>query len=284
MTRPLLLAALLLASAARAEPGRRAFPAGGHLAPADRLFVPSKPKVPAALVVMLHGCEQDADAVAAVTRWDALAEREGFFVLYPNQQWGRNPYNCWNWFFPYNQAAGYGEPAEIAASVRAVLALHPVDRARVFVAGLSSGGAEAAVMLACYPDLFAAGAVHSGVSYALVSDAAGALEVMKRGPEGRRGGGLCDPAASSGGALVVHGAADPVIAPANADRLVADFSGGPSRKVLVEGLGHAWSGGPAGLPYSDPKGPDATALMWAFFTGPGGTARLLPPDGGKGIK
>lgn len=230
--------ALVLTAPARA--GRVAFPAGGHWAPADRLFVPSKPKVPAPLVVLLHGCEQDADAGAAMAGWEDLAEREGFYILYPNQQWGRNPYNCWNWFLPYNQAPGFGEPAEIAASVLAVEGLHPVDRSRVLVAGMSSGGSAAATMLACYPELFAGGLVHSGVSYGLATDAAGALDVMKNGPGDRRSSGLCDPAAFRGSLLVVHGAEDKVVAPSNADRTAADFSGARVRKVLVPGLGHAW--------------------------------------------
>lgn len=285
-----LLLAAFLAVPARA--GRIPFAAGGHLAPADRLFVPSRPRAPAPLVVMLHGCTQDADAAAAATRWDELAEREGFYVLYPNQQWGRNPYNCWNWFFPYNQAAGFGEPAEIAAGVAAAKALYAIDPSRVYVAGLSAGGAEAAIMLACYPETFAAGAVHSGVSYALVTDAADALAVMKDGPGGRRSSGLCDAARFPGGVFVIHGSSDAAIAPSNADRIAADFAGGGARgapaaapadggkygwtetdyaggrvrEIVVEGLGHAWSGGPAGAGATDPRGPDATALMWAFFS------------------
>jgi len=288
----LLAAAALLAAGARAETGLQAFTAGGHAAPADLVYVPAHPKSPAALVVMLHGCEQDAAASAAGTRWNELAEREGFFVLYPSQQWGRNAYNCWNWFFPYNQAAGFGEPAEIAAGVAAAKALYPIDPAHVFVAGISAGGADAATMLSCYPDLFAAGAVHSGVSYALAVDAAGAFDVMKNGPVARRSQGLCRPAAFGGKVLVIHGTADAVIAPSNADRTAADFAGkgepGPAvatpaaggrygwtttdfaggrvRLVRVEGLGHAWSGGAAGANATDPNGPDATGMIWSFFS------------------
>lgn len=299
MRRVLVVSLLLFSVGARAEPGLHALAGGVHFAPADQLFVPSHPQAPAALVVMLHGCQQDAAASAAATRWDELAEREGFFVLYPNQQWGRNPYNCWNWFFPYNQAAGFGEPAEIAAAVMAVKTLHAIDSSRVFVAGISAGGAEAATMLACYPEMFAAGAVHSGVSYALTADAADALDLMKNGPGTRRNSGLCDPASFTGGVLVLHGSADPVIAPSNADRVAADFAGksaargapsstpvdgnrygwtttdlagGRVREVLVEGLGHAWSGGAAGANATDPRGPDSTGMMWKFFSTTGNTA------------
>jgi len=215
---------------------------------------------------VLHGCEQDADAIAASARWNDLAEKEGFLVLYPNQQWGRNPYNCWNWFLPVNQTAVAGEPAEIAAAVTAAKLLYPVDPDRVYVAGLSAGAATAAALLSCYPDVFAAGGIHSGVSYGLAATPADALDVMKNGPGSRKTQGLCDPGSYKGSVFVIHGSSDPVIAPSNADRVAADFSGARVRELIVPGLGHAWSGGAPGLPASDPNGPDATGLMWSFFS------------------
>lgn len=266
------LASLLLASGATApvgtppESGFRSFPAAGLVLPADKIFVPSRPSAPAPLVVVLHGCEQDADAIAASSRWNDLAEKEGFLVLYPNQQWGRNPYNCWNWFLPVNQTAVAGEPAEIAAAVAAAKLLYPVDPDRVYVAGISAGAATAVTLLSCYPDLFAAGGIHSGVSYGLAATPADALDVMKNGPGSRANRGLCDPGAYKGGVFVIHGSSDPVIAPSNADRVAADFSGARVREMIVPGLGHAWSGGAPGLPASDPNGPDATGLMWSFFS------------------
>lgn len=267
------LASLLAASGVSApvgapplETGFLSFPAAGAVLPADKIYVPSNLKGRAPLVVVLHGCEQDADAIAASTRWNALAEKEGFLVLYPNQQWGRNPYNCWNWFLPLNQSAVAGEPAEIAAAATAAKVVYPVDPDRVYVAGISAGAATAATMLSCYPDLFAAGGIHSGVSYGLAATPGEALDVMKNGPGSRKNGGLCDPGAYKGSVFVIHGSSDAVIAPSNADRLVADFSGARVREMIVPGLGHAWSGGAAGLPASDPNGPDATALLWSFFS------------------
>lgn len=252
------LAALLSVAGVQAPPpapGFLNFPEAGVFLPADKIYVPSRLRTPAPLVVVLHGCEQDADAIAAASRWNDLAEKEGFLVLYPNQQWGRNPYNCWNWFLPLNQERGLGEPAEIVAAVAAVRASYAVDPGRVYVAGLSAGAVTAADLLACYPDVFSAGGIHSGLSYALATNAVDALDVMKNGPAGRVRAGLCDPAAFRGRVMIVHGSDDAVIRPDNADRTAADFSGATVKKLVVPGLGHAWS-------------PDGAARMWAFFTDP----------------
>ncbi|MDE2143088.1 MAG: PHB depolymerase family esterase [Elusimicrobia bacterium] len=264
------LAALLSVAGVQAPPpaaGFLNFPEAGVFLPADKIFVPARLKTPAPLVVVLHGCEQDADAIAAVSHWNDLAEKEGFLVLYPNQQWGRNPYNCWNWFAPLNQAPSVGEPAEIIAGVAAAEAAYDVDPARVYVAGISAGAATAVNLLSCYPNVFAGGGVHSGVAYAIATNASDALDVMKNGPGGRARLGVCDPSVFQGGVMVVQGSSDTVIQPANAERIVADFSRATARSVFVPGLGHAWSGGAPNLPASDPRGPDATGLMWSFFSG-----------------
>jgi poly(hydroxyalkanoate) depolymerase family esterase len=269
---PLASAALaaLLALAPSPQPavetGFLSFSAAGPMLPPDKIFVPSHVHGPAPLVVVLHGCEQDADGIAASSRWNELAERGGFLVLYPNQQWGLNPYNCWNWFLPANQIPGFGEPAAIFYAIAAAKAAYPIDARRVYVAGLSAGGATAATMLSCYPETFAAGAIHSGVAYGLASDAGSALAVMKDGPKDRARLGVCDPGAFRGGVFVIHGSSDPVINPLNADRAAAEFTKAEVREVLVPGLGHAWSGGAPDLPASDPRGPDATGMIWSFFS------------------
>lgn len=288
------LASLIAASGGSApvERGFQSFVAAGPVTPPDKIYVPSRLNGPAPLVVVLHGCEQDADAIAAGTRWNELAEKEGFLVLYPNQQWGLNPYNCWNWFLPVNEAPGLGEPAEIAAAIWAAKASYPIDDSRVYIAGISAGGADAATMLSCYPDLFAAGAIHSGVAYGVAADPAAAKDVMKDGPGDRPRLGVCDPASFKGGVFIVQGSSDPAVNPANAERLAADFAGkktartstivpargetdgyesvelagGRVREVLVDGLGHAWSGGAPAASATDPRGPDATAMMWTFFS------------------
>lgn len=288
------LASLIAASGASApvERGFQGFLAAGPVTPPDKIFVPSRLDGPAPLVVVLHGCEQDADAIAASTRWNELAEKEGFLVLYPNQQWGQNPYNCWNWFLPVNEAPGLGEPAEISYAIAATKLAYPVDASRVYIAGMSAGGADAATMLSCYPELFAAGAIHSGIAYGVAADPSAAKDVMKDGPRERARLGICDPASFKGGVFIVQGSSDAAVNPANAERLAEDFAGkkaerettrvpargetygyrtvdrddGRVREVLVDGLGHAWSGGAPGASATDPNGPDATGMMWAFFS------------------
>jgi poly(hydroxyalkanoate) depolymerase family esterase len=134
------------------------------------------------LVVMLHGCTQDPDDFAAGTRMNERAQEEGFFVLYPAQAARSNSHKCWNWFSPADQRRGAGEPALLAGMVRHVLQTHPIDPDRIYVAGLSAGGAMAAILASEYPDLFAAAGVHSGLPAGAAQDVASAFTVMKQGP------------------------------------------------------------------------------------------------------
>ena len=140
---------------------------------------------------MLHGCTQDAATFAAATRMNDAADRHGFIVVYPQQERGENAQRCWNWFDGRHQARGAGEPASIAAVVRDLVGTTTawtVDSDRVFVAGLSAGGAMAAILAATYPDLFAAVAVHSGLAYKSAHSVPSAFAAMARGgrnPAGR---------------------------------------------------------------------------------------------------
>ncbi|MDF3835049.1 PHB depolymerase family esterase [Cupriavidus basilensis] len=256
-----------------------------------KLYVPGGDKGrPMPLVVMLHGCTQDADDFAVGTRMNALAERHGFLVAYPVQPMTANPSRCWNWFNPADQQRALGEPALIAGITREVMASHQVDADRVYVAGLSAGGAMAAVMIQAYPELYAAAGVHSGLPCGSAHDLPSALAAMHGGKMGAGAG-----AAEAGPRrplIVFHGDADTTVHVSNAGRLLLAFEGGvsldgkPQRSRggrtftlrhltspdgidaeywLIHGAPHAWAGGSARGSYTDASGPDASAEMVRFF-------------------
>ena len=245
---------------------------------------------------MLHGGTQDADEFAAGTRMNALAEEHGFLVAYPSQCKSANPSLCWNWFKPEDQVRGAGEPSIIAGITSEIIAEHDIDPQRVFVAGLSAGGAMAAVMGATYPEIYAAVGVHSGLPYRSATDVASALAAM-RGDPGLQRPRKTRPTsdhASRVRTIVFHGDADHIVHPSNAGNIVeaqaktgdsVESAKAPSsasrthtRAVtrdksgtvvvehwLIHGSGHAWSGGSADGTYTDPHGPDASREMLRFF-------------------
>src|SRR6185295_2770873 len=181
------------------------------------------------LVVMLHGCTQDPDDFAAGTRMNAIAQEQGFLVLYPAQAHAANPNRCWNWFSPQHQRRGSGEPALLAAMTRHILQTHSVDQDRVYVAGLSAGGAMAAILAREYPDLFAAAGVHSGVVPGGARDVASAFAVMRAGPGAAwplpaftASAGAAPATSGSAPLIVFHGDADTTVAIANADAVLAN--------------------------------------------------------------
>jgi poly(hydroxyalkanoate) depolymerase family esterase len=299
-----------------AAPGGPCGPCGpgmtaGHHAAAGlgcdyQLFVPpSRPTgaPPPALVVMLHGCTQHPADFAAGTRMNELAREQGFIVLYPAQSRRMNPQGCWNWFKHSHQRRGHGEPALLASLTREVMQQHGVDPARVYVAGLSAGGAMAAVLGRCYPELYAAVGVHSGLAAGVARDLPSALAAMN---------GAAGPApmqADGKPVIVFHGDADTTVHPLNAATVVAasttappaaeavaaaDRPGqrrstrrvhrGPDGRVIAEhwtvhGAAHAWSGGSPAGSYTDPAGPDASAAMWRFFQQ---HPQAVPGDGEPG--
>ncbi|MBC8013227.1 MAG: PHB depolymerase family esterase [Methyloceanibacter sp.] len=263
-----------------------------------KLYIPRRPQTGRrALLVMLHGGTQDADDFAAGTRMNALAEEHGFIVAYPNQSKAANASLCWNWFTPENQVRGRGEPSIIAGITSDIVADYDVDPARVFVAGLSAGGAMAAVMGATYPDLYAAVGVHSGLPYRSAADLPSAFAAMRgdAGPRGRRSRksrGAADDSPRIR-TIVFHGDADNIVHPSNAANMVEAERAGESveraearhaairahtrtvtrdktgavvvEQWLVHGSGHAWSGGSPDGTYTDPHGPDASQEMLRFF-------------------
>jgi poly(hydroxyalkanoate) depolymerase family esterase len=261
-----------------------------------KLYIPRRrQRSRRALLLMLHGGTQDADDFAAGTRMNALAEEHEFIVAYPIQSKAANVSLCWNWFTPENQTRGRGEPAIIAGITSEIIADYDVDPARVFVAGLSAGGAMAAVMGATYPDLYAAVGVHSGLPYRSAADLPSAFAAM-RGHEGQ--GGRARKWRSTGNdgrfirTIVFHGDADNIVHPSNAASMVSAESNESVERAevrhgamrahtrtvtrdktgavivehwLVHGGGHAWSGGSPDGTYTDPRGPDASREMLRFF-------------------
>ncbi|WP_025598444.1 extracellular catalytic domain type 1 short-chain-length polyhydroxyalkanoate depolymerase [Burkholderia sp. WSM2230] len=264
-----------------------------------KVYVPSHYRGdPLPLIVMLHGCTQDADDFAAGTRMNALAETHRFIVAYPTQPQGANASKCWNWFRPADQQRDQGEPSLIAGITRDVMANYNVDPKRVFVAGLSAGGAMAAIVAQAYPDLYAAAGVHSGLPVGCAHDLPSALAAM-RGGKGRSRAQKPGRADTHGGQasqcplIVFHGDADATVHPANANGLVHGFcaseatrarasgASGHARKHTVQhmtsrdgidaelwiihGAPHAWAGGSSSGSYTDPSGPNASAEMVRFF-------------------
>ncbi|WP_375402528.1 alpha/beta hydrolase family esterase [uncultured Sphingomonas sp.] len=196
-----------------------------------RLYLPPSLQRGAPLVVALHGCTQTAAGYDRGTGWSTLAEREGFALLLPEQARGNNPNGCFNWFTPGDIARCGGEAESIAAMVEAVVAEHSLDRARVFVTGLSAGGAMTAVMLATYPELFAGGAIIGGLPYGRASGVPEALAAM-RAPSGNATELAQAVRSASAGyrgswpsVSVWHGAADHTVAVANMDATTAQWLG-----------------------------------------------------------
>lgn len=255
-----------------------------------RLYIPARrPRGQMPLVVMLHGCTQTPEDFAAGTGMNVLAEEFGCLIAYPAQAAGANVQKCWNWFRPEDQGRDRGEPALIAGITQAILRDHAADPARVYVAGLSAGGAAAVLVAAAYPEMFSAVGVHSGLPAGAAQDIPSAFAAMRSGSSGA-------PHQAALPTIVFHGLADSTVHPQNAAAILSQAL--PARPGLktterqgtseggrkfsttthqqkdgrsfaelweIEGAGHAWAGGTAAGSYTDPQGPDASRQMIRFF-------------------
>jgi poly(hydroxyalkanoate) depolymerase family esterase len=196
-----------------------------------KLWIPDgytgKKKLP--LVMMLHGCTQTPDDSATATQFNAVADKNNFLVVYPEQTKAANPLKCWNWFDSSHQARGQGEPSLLAEVINHVEASYKVDSRRVFVAGFSAGGAMAIIMGATYPELFAAIGVHSGLAYGAATNLNGAMPAMaKGGGDAARLGKLAFEAMGDKKHLMrvilFQGAKDGAVATVNADQVITQWA------------------------------------------------------------
>ena len=283
---PMPEGARFVAGSFGAEAGSRAY----------KLYIPSTHRGEAVpLVVMLHGCTQSPDDFAAGTRMNALAEEHGLLVLYPAQPSSANAQKCWNWFSPGDQRRDQGEPSLIAGMTRQVMREHAVDPRRVYVAGLSAGGATAAIMGQAYPDLYAAVGVHSGLACGAARDLPSAFAAMRQGA-------AAAPLQTTEAqrlipTIVFHADRDTTVHPRNGDQVITQSGAAATSGLrsemqrgqvvgghaytrtihvdaegqalleqwLIHGAGHAWSGGSPTGSYTDPRGPDASREMLRFF-------------------
>ena len=258
-----------------------------------KLYVPSGYRgesVP--LLVMLHGCTQSPDDFAAGTQMNAVAEERNLLVAYPMQPQSANLSKCWNWFRRGDQQRGNGEPAMIAAMTRQIMEQYSVRSDQVYAAGLSAGGAAAAILGATYSDIYAAVGVHSGLACGAAHDVPSALTAMRNGGSPSLASVPSRPVRM----IVFHGDGDKTVNPVNSEIVLSQYQtkdpglttttikgrapGGlpytrmiqrdkenvpQFEKWVIHGAGHAWSGGSLNGSYTEPRGPDASREMLRFF-------------------
>lgn len=258
--------------------------------------LPSNTKVP--LVVVLHGCAEDASAIETDTAWNQMADKNNFIVLYPNLRNPENKINCWSFYDVKTQTPNSAEVMQIKTAIDTVKAQHSIDASSVFLTGMSAGAAMTSVMVSCYPHEFRAAAAHSGLPYGYSETWQQGLEQAHSGPPAKMHGDLaCDPQNFRGPMMAIHGDDDHTVNELNTERIMHDFvetQGNVEqstqvitpwnplmhsykqtdyhlnnqlvgRKVIVHGMGHKWSGGTPMHIFTDPRGPNATQMIWSFF-------------------
>ena len=212
-----------------------------------RYYVPEGLEGPAPLVVVLHGCTQDAAVYDHGSGWSTLADRHGVILLFPEQKRSNNPMLCFNWFSAEDNSRGMGEAASIRSMIEAMKNAHGADPERIFVTGLSAGGAMASAMLATYPEIFAAGAIIAGVAYGCAGDVSQAFDCMggrARSDAGALGASVRRASAHKGPwprVQVWQGSADRTVVASNADSIALQWTHlhglgpKPDRSDRVEG-------------------------------------------------
>lgn len=210
-------------------------------------FVPAQLQKPRALVVVLHGCGQTAAAYDLGAGWSTLAKHYGFALVMPEQQRVNNGNTCFNWFNPEDTARDGGEARSIREMIAHLAEAHRIDPKRVFITGLSAGGGMTSVMLATYPEVFAAGAVIAGLPYGIASNLREALDGMFHSPQRpeRELGDFVRRASNHRGPWpkmsVWHGSADRTVNPGNASEIVKqwldlhDLPAVPMAETIVDG-------------------------------------------------
>ncbi|WP_239454419.1 extracellular catalytic domain type 1 short-chain-length polyhydroxyalkanoate depolymerase [Bacillus suaedaesalsae] len=293
-----------------------------------KVYVPSgyQSGNPVPMVVMLHGCTQNPDQFATGTKMNAIAERDTFIVVYPDQPSSVNQNKCWQWFLSGHQSRGVGDPAHIAGITQKVKQNFSIDSERVYVTGLSAGAAMSVIMGATYPDIFAAIGVGAGLEYKAATSEINAYSAMSGGgPNPVQQGTAAYHAMGSYArvvpTIVFHGTSDYTVYPVNGHQVASQWvqtndlasdgndnnniddtpdetitgqvPGGRSytkyiykdttgksivEKYMIEGMGHAWSGGDVAGSYTDPGGPNSSEIMWQFFkNNPKSGADTTPP-------
>ena len=257
-----------------------------------KLYIPTpRDTPPAGLIIMLHGCKQNPDDFAVGTGMNEVADTKNFIVAYPQQESSANAAACWNWFVPAHQMRDRGEPALMAALTRALTTEFNIPAGKVFAAGLSAGGAMAAILAETYPELYAAVGIHSGLAYGSANDVMSAFAAM-RGDRLVRARTTAD--ATAPRMILFQGSKDSTVHPSNVEALMSRRSDASLQRVIdpaanhngrnvnrqvfhnaagvhvlevweIEETGHAWSGGNERGSFTDKAGPSASAEMVRFF-------------------
>lgn len=262
----------------------------------------------AKVIVAIHGCLQSAESMSLGTGWNQIADANNLVIIYPQVPANSNPLDCWNWYLPENQIPESGQLKIVRDEVQAVIKSLNLKSPEIFLSGISSGAATVAGLLSCFPNEFKAGALHSGPSYGLAQNITEGEQVLKLGPPKNFPKTKCLARNFLGSILVIQGTNDIVVNPKNSIQIISDFignkvevtknnvkdnkniysisdfvstKGSKGRLILVNELGHAWSGfdtnlrnnnilGPKGkvptiIPFFSDLGPSATNIMWDFF-------------------